>query len=233
MLLLKQNLADSTFNTQKKRLVWMAAAFAFAGSLRSSEYLCPAADSFDPMSTLLIQDVKLETFSVDTSHDTQAVTMLIKEPKELSASKSRVTLELFENFTFLCPVEAFLKYKQTIRKRGINPDQSQPLFQLYENGTWKGYTRSMFNKDIKFLLEKDVDYTKEKLLSHSFRAGLATTMARSGFDQEHIMLVGRWSSDAFRRYLKQGRSTRFSTMKAISDSVSKMAKGWTPGTLML
>ena len=233
MLLLKQQLSNSSlFDTQRKRLIWLAASFAFAGSLRSCEYLCPASDSFDPLSTLLDQDVKLECFQVDET-EIHAVTLVIKEPKELKKGKSKVTLELFANGTFLCPVDAYKKYKATLRKRCITSVQSQPLFQIYCNGKTKGYTRNMFNNDIKQLLQTSIDYSKGKLLSHSFRAGLATTMARSGFNQEEIMLVGRWSSIAFERYLKQGRTTRFSTMKSIADKVASMANTWTPGTLVV
>ena len=83
------------------------------------------------------------------------------------------------------------------------------------------------------LLADVVDYRKGKLLSHSFRSGMATAMARAGFSQEEIMLVGRWTSDSYLAYIKQGRSARFETMRNIASKMSELSRTWSPGNLIV
>ena len=52
-------------------------------------------------------------------------------------------------------------------------------------------TGKQFNKDIKSVLGKIINYDENKYLSHSFRAGLASMMAASGYSDEEIMRQGR------------------------------------------
>jgi hypothetical protein len=37
--------------------------------------------------------------------------------------------------------------------------------------------------------------------SHSFRAGVASEMAKRGHSEEELMAVGRWSSQAYQLYM--------------------------------
>ena len=159
----------------------------------------------------------------------EAVSLILKEPKELKTHRSRVSLELFWSGDFMCPVSAYQKYLLCVRKKGRNLNATDPLFMF--NG--KGYTRSSFNADIRSLLADVVDYSKGKLLSHSFRSGMATAMARAGFSQEEIMLVGRWTSDSYLAYIKQGRSARFETMRNIASKMSELSRTWSPGNLIV
>ena len=52
-----------------------------------------------------------------------------------------------------------------------------------------------------------MEYEEGTISSHSFRAGVATAMARSDSDEE-IQWIGLWKSDSFLRYIKLGRSSR-------------------------
>ena len=228
MLLIKERLASSDWRGQKRRLFWMACCFAFHGSLRSSEYLPPTQESCNPNNTLLVKDVKPEQFTVDNVQ-VNAISMVLKEPKELKTHKSKSCLELFETSDFMCPFNAYNKYVTYMSRKGLSLLGSNPLFMLNNSG----YTRNMFNSDIQFLLKNDFDYSKGKLLSHSFRSGLATAMARAGFSQEQIMLVGRWSSDSYLNYIKQGRSARFETMRQISLKMAELSRTWSPGTVIV
>ena len=229
MLLLKQQMAKSSWGGEKRRLVWMAACFAFHGALRSSEYLPVSALNCNPSNTLLVNDVKPVTFLVGMER-VRAISLVIKEPKELKSHGSKVSLELFQTGDFMCPCQAYdkyLEYVQTKRKRMI--EGHEPLF-MYQNA---GYTRNMFNSDIKSMLSSVVDYSKGKLSSHSFRSGLATAMARAGFTEEEIMLVGRWTSEAYLSYIKQGRTARFETMRQISSKMTELSRSWSPGTVVV
>ena len=53
-------------------------------------------DSFNAPNTLLVQDVQLETFEVG-SQSVEAVSLILKEPKELETYRSKVSLELFRS----------------------------------------------------------------------------------------------------------------------------------------
>ncbi len=62
-------------------------------------------------------------------------------------------------------------------------------------------TRHAFSK----VLNQCVNFlglNSAQLTSHSFRIGRATLGLEQGLSIEQIRLMGRWRSDAFRKYLK-------------------------------
>ena len=82
---------------------------------------------------------------------------------------------------------------------------------LYENGSI--YSKHELNKDLDVLLAMYPELKSERdtWSGHSFRAGLATVLSELGFSKEEIQSWGRWSSDAFKVYVKsqvQRRSVR-------------------------
>ena len=70
----------------------------------------------------------------------------------------------------------------------------------------QAYRHSRFNDDLKKLLGPYIKYGK--VMGHSFRAGLASLMASKGFKEEEIRGIGRWSSEAWLKYVKSGRVVR-------------------------
>ena len=83
-------------------------------------------------------------------------------------------------------------------------------------------TGNQFNKNIKSVLGKVIDYKENKYLSHSFRAGLASMMAESGYSDEEIKRQGRWHSKAFQLYCKTGRASRLREQRHLASKVSKL-----------
>ena len=92
----------------------------------------------------------------------------------------------------LCPVSALLNY---LVARGKAPG---PLF-IWSNGQY--LTRAHFVAEVQKALElSGVD--SSDFNGHSFRIGAATTAAANGFEDSLIRTLGRWESDAYRRYIK-------------------------------
>ena len=89
-------------------------------------------------------------------------------------------MELFGTGTISCPVAAWKKWRQVDKYR-LSP--TKPVFRTHD-GTC--FTGAQFNDSLKLLLGKYVNYEKNKFLSHSFRAGMASMMALAGYSDEEI-----------------------------------------------
>lgn len=62
MKLLKRRLRKMNWSEIKKKLVWAVCCTCWNGSFRIHELLSKSRDEFDPLSTLLEQDVKFNSF---------------------------------------------------------------------------------------------------------------------------------------------------------------------------
>ena len=98
---------------------------------------------------------------------------------------SAVTGEMY------CPVHALSEY---MSYRGKNPG---PLF------LWRGkpLSRKDFVSSLKLLLSI-AGIPNERFNSHSFRIVAATSCAAKGASDAQIRQLGRWHSDAFKRYIR-------------------------------
>ena len=192
----------SRMDLRRKRLVWFAATSCLLGSFRIHEVLPERRHTYDKTTTLMAEDVK----KVVTTHEgdtTKTLSYHIKNPKE-NKTPQGIKVDIFENtgsLNWLCAVKAYEKYQ--LVSNGANPNQ--PLFTLQDGS---GYTGAMFNEDVKTLLSGKIDTSLGPLTTHSFRAGLATMMAEAGCTDDQIQLAGRWSSDAFKLYVKTARPRR-------------------------
>jgi hypothetical protein len=91
-----------------------------------------------------------------------------------------------------CPVQALSQY---LSARGSQPG---PLF-ICQSGA--PLLRREFDHMLKTVLVFcDLDSTRFK--GHSFRIGASTEAALQGKSDAQIRLLGRWSSDAFRKYIR-------------------------------
>lgn len=73
-----------------------------------------------------------------------------------------------------------------------------PLFRHVDN---KILTKSEFVKQLKFYISK-LGIPIDNYSGHSLRTGLATTAAAAGLSDWEIKMLGRWSSDAYLRYIR-------------------------------
>ena len=87
----------------------------------------------------------------------------------------------------LCPVKAALKY---IRH---HPTGTGPLF-TFSNGTF--LTRQRWSELVQSIIS-DVNIN-----THSFRIGDASAAAAASIQESTIQILGRWSSEAYKLYLR-------------------------------
>lgn len=118
-----------------------------------------------------------------------SATLHVKSSKNLSPGSSvQVCLVKKES---LCPVSALHTF---IKSRGLLPG---PLFSLPSGSP---LIRSQFDCSLKRCVQ--ASGLKGRYLSHSFRIGAATQAALDGVTDSKIRQLGRWRSDAFRRYIR-------------------------------
>ena len=139
----------------------------------------------------------------------------LKCPKE-DRLQNGVTVELFATNTLTCPVTAWEKWQKISE---ISHSQTKPAFRKEDGGCMTG---KQFNKDIKSVLGKVINYDENRYLSHSFRAGLASMMAASGYSDVEIMRQGRWHSKSFQLYCKMGRASRFKEQKDLAMKIARL-----------
>lgn len=200
MCSLKKCLKESRFTTSRKRIIWAACTLCWSGALRVHELLSKEPGKFDPKTTMMASAIKLSSALVEGKR-VETLQVYLAHPKEERLSAG-VKLDLFASEDFMCPVKA---YRNWLQDKVVRLSSQKPLFRLADG---RNYTGSQFNKDLKSLLKGVVDYSKSPLTSHSFRRGLATFMAKTGYSDEDIMRVGRWHSQAFKAYITAPREIR-------------------------
>ena len=96
----------------------------------------------------------------------------------------------------LCPVAAVVSF---LAIRGVD---GGPLFRLQSGSP---LTQAGFVDRLKrVLLQAGIQ--PDGFSGHSFRIGACTTAAANGVSDASIQLMGRWSSDCFRRYIRPANS---------------------------
>ena len=199
---LQQSIKSSGMDLRRKRLVWLAATSCLLDLFRVHEVLPEQRHSYEKTTTLMRDDVvKTETFHEGVR--TKTLSYHIKDPKE-NKSPLAIRVNIFENtgsLNWLCAVKAYKKYLSISNVTTPN----QPFFTLQDGS---GYTGRLFNDDVNTLLTGKIDNSLGPLKTPSFRAGMVTMMAEAGCSDDQIQLAGRWSSDAFKLYVKTARPRR-------------------------
>ena len=242
LYLIKTKLSKAKIPLTKKRLIWAVASILFIGSLRVGEILAPSAAIYVRGNSLLNKHVEHLTRTVG-GEERNFLKLFLESPKEDKARRG-VHVELFSLGNFFCPVEAYTKWKLSSK---VTHGPEDPVFRR-EDGLC--YTAKEFNADLKRLLESEIDYSNGRISSHSFRAGITTTMARLGYSkvgnrdrnklkltkspmQEMIGLQGRWRSDAYLRYCKLGRANRLEDQLELMKNMADTAQKWISGGVLV
>ena len=160
-------------------LYWAACNLAYFGLLRVSEYTCSRINSYNPDIHLLVSDI-----TVSCRH----ITVLIKASKT-DPFRQGCHIRIAPSYTDFCPVLAIQHYLR------IRPFRvSAPLF-IFDNGTF------LTRLDVSLLLQRSLP-NSVNINTHSFRIGGASATASAGVSDSVIKILGRWSSDAYKRYIR-------------------------------
>ena len=153
------------------------ATWAFAGSFRKHELLATGTKEFDTVTTLMNSDVRLTKTTLE-GKEVEVLMVRLKLPKESKGNS--VTVEMFKNDSMWCPVKAFKSWKKTSR---LDKKASSVMLRK-EDGSCLAWRE--FNTALKVLLVGYTGLQRGHFSSHSFRAGMASMMAKAGYTDEDI-----------------------------------------------
>ena len=216
MYKLKWRLKKSYQNIKEKCLVWAVYTILFQGSISIGEILAPTTSRFCPDSTPLGKNIILEQTWVGDKH-VDMLKFSIRKPKETKGN-ALVNVEIFDlgPNCFYNGMSAWKKWRET----STLPIMDElPVFRK-EDGSL--LTPPQLNTIIQTLLKEDISYLEGTLASHSFRSGVVTIMGRLGYTEDEIKRQGRWTSEAFRTYLKMGRGVRMEEQYNLATRIANL-----------
>ena len=165
-------------------IVHAAYCLAFAGFLRIGEFTYSTADLQNP--TFASWHMTRESVSLQDGK-----LFLSLPASKTDRFRKGVTLAIAAAPDKACAVSSF----QNLFTRFPKPS-STPLFHSSIGPITKEYFTARLRLDIKNL------GIKGNFSGHSFRKGAATSAERNGLTREKIQLLGRWKSDAYKRYIQ-------------------------------
>ena len=118
----------------------------------------------------------------------------LKRVSKTNPFRQGQTIIIGKSTSPLCLISAMVAY---LNSRPSSVD-SGPLF-IYESGAF--LTREKLTRETRLLISKG-GLDSSNFAGHSFRIGAATTVASANLPPWVIKVLGRWSSDCFKRYIK-------------------------------
>lgn len=176
----------------------MAAAttVAFGGFLRSREFTYEAKDLRD---LLAFQSTNILRSDVTFSDSNDYVIIALKRSKTDLQHKG-VAIVISATDTATCPVKALCR----LFTEDPRP-QMDPLFRFPS----KTFSYHNFVTELRKRLAAHGVPNSTRFTGHSLRRGAATTAKLNGMLNSDIQRLGRWSSEAFERYIDTDIAYRF------------------------
>ena len=168
-----------TYSIPEHLLFRTMTSLAFFGLLRSSEYTSLSRSSYAPHHTLLVHNI---SFSADFT-----IMHVFIRASKTDPFRSGCTIRIAAIADSLCAVHLMRQFLRS------HPVGYGPLFTF-------GPRHYLIRQDVVTLLRRCLP-SVVAINTHSFRIGGASTAASSGVPDNHIQILGRWSSQAYLRYL--------------------------------
>ena len=207
---LGHRLATSGWERPATQSVWAASLTAFFGTARMGELLSPSESWADPSCTF--------TWScVQYRQETDSFLLHIRLAKMRSPQGEFIDLFPFRKIPGLCPVAALKK--QWERQRSLGRGRPEDPVFTYPSGNF--VTTEAFNKALRILLADVVDYSRDSITCHSFRAGLPSLISQYPelMSVEDIKSWGRWSGESYSKYTRLGDVQKKKLFDMISDVI--------------
>ena len=175
--------------------LWCAVLVAFMTLLRSSEYcLKPGKRAgFDREAPLLAEELRLKR---DPSGRVEAMNVYVNRSKTDQIGRGATT-ELARVGGPLCAVEAVMHMEERWPKYG-----DEPAFCHFTYNRRAGPIRYGTITRLLKRTATELGLDPKQFASHSLRAGGASALARGGALPWQIQAIGRWKSDAYKRYIR-------------------------------
>jgi len=200
-------LTVSSWSEGNRQTIWTACCIAFFGSARLGELLSLQERGHDPSANLLWRDIRLKP---------DAVLIHIKLPKSGAIKGEFIDLFKFEGEN-CCPVAALYQRKTMQMQHGLF-SLDGPIFRL-ESG--KNLTINLFNSILKDLLKGVIDYERDSVTAHSFRAGVASSLSRFPdlASSKDVQNWGRWAGGDYKKYARFHLEKRKNTFQKITKAL--------------
>ena len=201
---LGHRLAESGWEKEAVQTIWSAALIAFFGTARMGEILSHSESWVDRTSVFTWSCVKYR-------EEKNSFLLQIK-----LAKMRYIDLFPFDKIPGLCPVAALKKqHKRQLEMGKGGP--ADPVF-IYPSGNF--VTTGAYNKALRVLLADVVDFERDSISCHSFRAGLPSLIAQYPelFSAEDIKKWGRWEGESFNKYTRltdTSKEKMFDKMKIV------------------
>jgi len=201
--LMGNEIAQTDWPEDSKRVFWTCTCLAFFGCFRIGELLAKHEDTYDPYSTLLWGNVKIENDSC---------LIHVKSPKSNNKEGDFIDLFKFPGHG-CCPVSCI---KALSKSKKCNKDV--PVFR-FDSG--KLLTQENFNKTLKFLLKPIVGSSASEYTSHSLRAAIPSALDKFPHlsSDEDVQSWGRWDSPCFKRYTRLQKNKKKEIFSRISEAL--------------
>jgi len=171
---------------------WAAVTTAHFLLLRAGEFTITSKTSYDVQTVLRLQDVTLHT----TQTGDEYVVLHLRKSKTDQQHRG-VVLYVGHAHHTVCAVCA-LKTNLHLQHARLRSTPSGPLFRLSSGLPLAGRDLTTFFSTLLRLVGLDSQHYS----GHSFRIGGATSATIAGLNNYEIKLLGRWSSDCYKRYIR-------------------------------
>ena len=207
-----RTLAKGLFSPYLDLLLCTACIIAFFGFMRCGEFTTSSL-VFCPDRNLSLSDVSFRSVKEAGTYYNMCVIHL--KYSKIDQDGDGTDIKLFSNPAnpMLCPVIWMRKFLSARLHLGADP--RGPLFMLPDLDP---LSRQAFISYMRSILEAAGYDNADCYTGHSFRAGSATSASAVNMPDYMLCLLGRWHSDAYKRYILAPMASLQHAQEAISTS---------------